>query len=88
MRSGKSKQAQNAYVDGIAGALRNCQRFMADDCDVFLVANDKFGLYPRIAEMSDMKIVKEYKRPVLNRAEGDKGAYSESIFQMKRNRLL
>ena len=88
MRAGKSKQAQNAYVDGIAGALRNCQRFMAEDCDVFLVANDKSGLYPRIAEKSDMKIVKEYKRPVLNRAEGDKGAYSESIFHMKRNRLL
>ena len=88
MRSGKSRQAQASYVDGIAGVLRNCQRFMADDCDVFLVANDKFGLYPRIAEMSEMKIVKEYKRPVLNRAEGDKGAYCESIFHMRRKRLL
>ena len=88
MSSGKGRQARESYTQGIADVLRNCQQYMAKDCDVFLVANDKFGLYPHIAERSGMRIVKEYKRPVLNRAEGDKGAYSESIFHMKRRMQL
>jgi len=33
-----------------------------------------------IAEISEMQIVKQYKRSVLNRTERDKGAYSEIIF--------
>ena len=88
MRSGKGRKARDAYVEGIADVLLNCQRYMTDDYDVFIVANDKFGLYPQIAFRADMEIVKEYKRPVLNRAEGDKGAYSESIFHMKQRRLV
>lgn len=84
MFMGRGKQARQAYVDGIAQALSNCQRYMVPGCDIFLVANDKFGLYPHIAEKSNLRIVKEYKRPVLNRSEGDKGAYSETIFHMRR----
>lgn len=84
MSSGRGRHAREEYVEGIARVLLNCQQYMADDCDVFLVANDKFGLYPRIAELSDMTITKEYKRPVLNRSEGDKGAYAETIFHMQR----
>jgi len=34
-----------------------------------------------------MKIVNQYKRPVLNRTEKDKGAYSETIFHLKRQDL-
>ena len=83
MSSGKSKQARESYTQGIADVLLNSQQYMVKDCDVFLVANDKFGLYPQIAELSGMLIAKEYKRPVLNRAEGDKGAYAESIFHLK-----
>jgi len=30
-----------------------------------------------------MQIVNQYKRPVLNRTEKDKGAYSEIIFHLK-----
>jgi DNA methylase N-4/N-6 domain protein len=50
---------------------------------VFLVANDKYGLYPEIAERAGMRIVNQYKRPVLNRTEKDKGAYAEIIFHLK-----
>ncbi len=80
---GKGKAARDAYVEGIAAVLLNCKKYLQKEYGVFLVANDKFNLYPEIAQKSDMAIVKEYKRPVLNRAEGDKGAYSESIFYMK-----
>jgi len=47
------------------------------------VANDKNNLYPTIAEKSGMKIVNQFKRPVLNRTEKDKTAYSEIIFHLK-----
>ena len=71
------------YVAGIAEVLTNSKRFLADDYDVLLVANDKYGLYPEIAERAGMRIVNQYKRPVLNRTEKDKNAYAEIIFHLK-----
>ncbi|TRZ89512.1 MAG: site-specific DNA-methyltransferase [Methanosarcinales archaeon] len=80
---GQGKEARNLYVEGISDVLINCKRFLVDNYDVFLVANDKYNLYPTIAEMAGMQIVNQYKRPVLNRTERDKGAYSEIIFHLK-----
>jgi len=80
---GKGKVAQQSYVEGISDVLNNCKRFLSDDYDVFLVANDKNNLYPQIAERAGMKIVNQFKRPVLNRTEKDKNAYSEIIFHLK-----
>ena len=60
-----------------------CVRFLVDDYDIFLVANDRNNLYPIIAENAGMKIVNQFKRPVLNRTEKEKGAYSEIIFHLK-----
>ncbi|MCI4625265.1 MAG: hypothetical protein L3V56_04810 [Candidatus Magnetoovum sp. WYHC-5] len=81
---GLSKEAKQAYIQGITDVINNCKRFLADDYDVFLVANDKYNIYPIIAENAGMTIVNKYKRPVLNRTEKDKTAYSESIFHLKR----
>jgi len=80
---GKGKSAQQSYIEGVSDVLNNCKRFLVEDYDVFLVANDKNNLYPQIAERSGMKIVNEFKRPVLNRSEKDKNAYSEIIFHLK-----
>lgn len=80
---GQGLEARKSYIKGIADVLNNCKRFLKNDYNVFLVANDKYGLYPKIAELSDMKIVNEYKRPVLNRVEKDRSAYAEIIFHMK-----
>ena len=63
--------------------FRSSKRFLVDDYDVFLVVNDKYSLYPEIAERAGMRIVNQYKRPVLNRTEKDKGAYAEIIFHLK-----
>ncbi|MCY4325331.1 MAG: DNA methyltransferase, partial [Betaproteobacteria bacterium] len=82
---GKGLAARTRYVEAIAAVLQNCQRFMVADCDVLLVANDQFGLYRQIAERVQMKIVQEHIRPVLNRSERDQGAYSETIFHLKRS---
>ena len=83
MSKKQTKKAKQDYVQGISNVLNNCKRFLIDDYDVFLVANDKNNLYPQIAEMAGMQIINQYKRPVLNRTEKDKGAYSEIIFHFK-----
>jgi len=80
---GQGKEARESYVAGIADALRNCRNHLATDYDVFLVANDKFDLYPKIAHLSGMRIANRFKRPVLNRVEKDRSAYAEVIFHMK-----
>jgi len=83
MQKGQTKNAKEEYVKGIAYVLNNTKRFLADDYDIFLVANDKNNLYPQIAELAGMQIVNQHKRPVLNRTEKDKTAYSEIIFHLK-----
>lgn len=84
---GQGYEAKQSYIQGISDVLINCKKFLADDYDVFLVANDKYNMYPKIAVKAGMKIVNQYKRPVLNRTEKDKGAYSEIIFHLKDNNL-
>lgn len=81
---GQGKQAKESYIQGISDVLNNCKICFVRDYDVFLVANDKYNMYPKIAENAGMKIVNQFKRPVLNRTEKDKGAYSEIIFHLKR----
>jgi hypothetical protein len=80
---GQGKEARDSYVEGIAKVLINCKKYLVQDYNVFLVANDKYNLYPTIAEKAGMKIVNQFKRPVLNRTEKDKGAYAEIIFHLK-----
>lgn len=80
---GQGLEARRSYVQGIADVLNNCKKYLIDDPDIFLVANDKYNLYPEIAEKSGMKIVNQFKRPVLNRTERDRTPYSEIIFHFK-----
>lgn len=81
---GQGVEARASYIEGISKVLLNCREYLADNFDVFLVANDKHNLYPTIAAQSGMKIVNRFKRPVLNRTERDKSPYSEIIFHLKR----
>ncbi|MDR2084410.1 MAG: site-specific DNA-methyltransferase [Bacteroidales bacterium] len=80
---GSKKEAQLSYIQGITDVLNNCKKYLVDDYDIFLVANDKYNMYPTIAENAEMKIVNQFTRPVLNRTEKDKTAYSEIIFHLK-----
>ncbi|HRP68609.1 MAG TPA: DNA methyltransferase [Turneriella sp.] len=83
LSKGQSKEARLNYAQSISKVLLNSAQYLVKDFDVFLVANDKYNLYPTIAETANMQIVNQYKRPVLNRTEKDKGAYSEIIFHLK-----
>ena len=80
---GQGKAARDSYIREIADVLLNCKLYLQKDYDIFLVANDKFSLYPKIANKAGMQIVKQYKRPVLNRVEKDRSAYAEIIFHLK-----
>jgi hypothetical protein len=79
---GKGKQAINSYIEGISNTLINSRKFLKQNSNIFLVANDKFGIYPTIAEKSGLRIINKFKRPVLNRTEKDKSAYAETIFHL------
>ncbi|MCM8833424.1 MAG: site-specific DNA-methyltransferase [Candidatus Omnitrophica bacterium] len=84
LSKGQGEEQRNSYIKGIAEVLVNCKKYLQKDYDVFLVANDKFNLYPKIAELAGMEIVNEFKRPVLCRVEKDREKpYSESIFHLK-----
>jgi DNA modification methylase len=80
---GQGREAKKSYIKGLSDVLNNSKKYLVDDYDIFLVANDKYNMYPTIAENAGMQIVNQYKRPVLNRTEKDKGAYSEIIFHLK-----
>ncbi len=80
---GQGREARKSYIKGIAQVLINSKQYLQEDYNIFLVANDKYNMYPTIVEKSGMKIVNQFKRPVLNRTEKDKSAYSEIIFHLK-----
>ena len=82
---GQGVEAQRSYVEGISQVLLNCSKYLADSSNIFLVANDKYNLYPKIADKSGFNIVNQFKRPVLNRTERDKSPYSEIIFHLRKN---
>lgn len=84
---GQGREAKQSYIEGLSAVLNNCKKYLVEDYDIFLVANDKYNMYPTISENAGMKIVNQYKRPVLNRTEKDKGAYSETIFHLKNMNL-
>jgi len=79
---GQGQKAKDEYVEGISQVLRNISRFVKDNGHFFIVANDKYNLYPLIAEKSGLIIVDKFKRPVLNRTEKDRQPYAEIIFHM------
>lgn len=81
---GQGKNARDSYTRSIAEVLKNSRQYLQDNYDIFLVANDKYNLYPEIADLAGMEIVNRFKRPVLNRVEKDRSnAYSEIIFHLK-----
>ena len=80
---GQGKQARESYIDGITQVLNNSKQYLQDGYDIFLVANDKYNIYPIIAKNAGMTIINQYKRPVLNRTEKGKSAYAEIIFHLK-----
>lgn len=81
-KRGKSKQAQRNYMDGIAAVFKNALPVLTPDAKIFVVANDRFNLYPEIADLSGLKIVETFHRAVTKRTEQGDNPYQETIFLM------
>jgi hypothetical protein len=81
-KRGKSKQAQQDYINGIASVFQNLSPLLKDSAQVFVVANDKFKLYPEIARLSGLRIVEQIHRAVTKRTEQGDDPYQETIFLM------
>lgn len=84
-KKGKSKQAQQEYIEGIAAVFRNVLPLVKPDGKIFVVANDRFHLYPEIAKRSDLRIVDEFHRAVTKRTEQGDDPYQETIFFMMKD---
>jgi hypothetical protein len=80
---GHSVTAKKNYIKDMSDVLSNCKKYLQYDYNIFLVANDKHNLYPEIAKKAGIKIINQFKRPVLNRTEKDRTVYSETIFHLK-----
>jgi len=81
-KKGKSKKAQQKYIDDIAAVFRNVLPLLKPDGKIFVVANDRFNLYPEIARLSKLQIVDEFHRTVTKRTEQGDDPYQETIFFM------
>lgn len=83
---GKGQNARKDYVKGISDVFNNIKSQLKSNAFFFIVANDKYNLYPEIAKRSGLEIINRFKRPVLNRTSRDRNPYSETVFYMV-NRL-
>jgi len=81
---GQNGNAKDEYVRGIVDTFRNVSRNLTDGAPVFIVANDKFNLYPNIGKQCGFELVDVFNRPVLMRTERDSNKYFESIFCFKK----
>jgi len=83
-RNGQSENAKREYQQGIGEVFKNVSKYLTNDAKVFVVANDKFNLYPEIGKSCDFKLVDVFHRPVLMRTERDSNKYFESIFYFRK----
>lgn len=85
-KKGKSKQAQQEYIEGIVAVFTNLLPFVKQDGKIFVVANDRFHLYPEIAKRSGLRIIDEFHRAVTKRTEQGDDPYEETIFFMVKDK--
>ncbi|MEO0208550.1 MAG: hypothetical protein ABIL50_08385 [candidate division WOR-3 bacterium] len=77
---GQGKKAREEYIEDMVMALRNVLRYVKKGGKVFIVANDRYNLYPIIGERANLKLVEKFDRPVLMRTERTGKMFYESIF--------
>ena len=88
---GSAKKRQNSiakkeYSQGIIDVFQNVSPWLIRGAKIFIVANDKFNLYPDIGKQCGFKLVDVFHRPVLMRTERDRNKYFESIFYFKKTK--
>lgn len=83
-RKGQNGIAKSEYMKGIVDVFRNVYRYLKDGALIFIVANDKFNLYPEIGKQCGFELIDVFQRPVLMRTERDSNKYFESVFYFKK----
>ncbi|MCK4334063.1 hypothetical protein KAX06_04675 [candidate division WOR-3 bacterium] len=83
-RKRQNGNAKREYVEGIVAVFKTVSKYLKPNAQIFIVANDKFGLYPDIADKCGFKLLDVFNRPVLMRTERDSNKYFESIFHFKK----
>jgi hypothetical protein len=81
---GKSMQAKRDYIEGISEVFSNLRPYLLDSASVGIVANDRFKLYPEIAQRAGFEIKDEFHRAVTKRTEKGGDPYQETIFVMRK----
>lgn len=81
---GQNGNAKKDYVQGITDVFRNVSQNLINGALIFIVANDKFNLYPNIGKQCGFELTDVFHRPVLMRTERDSNKYFESIFYFKK----
>jgi len=82
---GQNGNAKKEYAEGIVNAFRNVSKNLVDGALIFIVANDKFNLYPHIGKQCGFELIDVFHRPVLMRTERDSNRYFESIFCFRKS---
>ncbi|MHA1252802.1 MAG: DNA methyltransferase [Promethearchaeota archaeon] len=80
---GTNNAAKEKYTNDIAAVFKNMKKFLKENAKVFVVANDKWNLYPKIAKLAGYEIIHRDERPVTRKASRERTFYSESIFYFK-----
>lgn len=81
---GHGNAAKLDYQRQIAAVFNNIGAHLAEGAPIFIVANDKYGLYPEIGRQCGLRLVDSFHRPVLMRTERDAHGYFETIFYFKK----
>lgn len=81
---GQNGNAKMEYMKGIVDVFKNVSENLIDGALIFIVANDKFGLYPEIGKQCGFELMDVFNRPVLMRTERDENKFFESIFYFKK----
>jgi len=69
---------------GIFDVFQNVSKNLIDGAKIFIVANDKFNLFPEIGKQCGFELVDVFHRPVLMRTERDENKFFESIFYFRK----
>jgi tRNA G10 N-methylase Trm11 len=82
---GAGAVARGAYSEGIEQVFKNMNQYLKPNAKIFIVANDKFNLYPEIGQRCGYELIEVFQRPVLMRTERTGKTYFESIFYFKKS---
>lgn len=85
MSNGQGQMARERYIDDMVSVLSSMNLSLRKGAKIFIVANDRFQLYPKIATALSWEIVDVFHRPVLMRTERDNCQYFESIYHMRKS---